>query len=656
MDEPPVGDTTADWRATSQFGPYLLKRLLGRGGFGEVYEAYDTNKNRTIALKLLPASISANALFRERLFREASTAGRLSEPHVVPIHDYGEIDGQLFIDMRLIRGTDLRTVLDEDGPLDPPRAVSIVRQIGSALDAAHAEQIVHRDVKPANILLAEEDFACLVDFGLANAATDAKLTTAGTTVGTFAYMAPERFADEEIDHRTDIYALACVLYECLTGAPPYQAGDRVGLIAAHLATPVPRPSQHRGIPAGFDEVIARGMAKNRDDRYPRAGELSAAARQALASAPQRHADTSPTPTAAEAADPTVTAATTTAPPRAGRRRRIALLAAATVLIVAAATAMIHWLNNRHDNSPPATVSRPGTTSIARIAANIPVGKRPEAVAADPASRTVYTANYGDGTVSMIDTVSRAVTATIKVGNGPVGVAVDAATHTACTANNRDDTVSMIDTTSHAVTATVKVGTDPWGVAIDPTTRAAYVANMWDYSVSVINLDSHRVVATIPVGKNPYGVAVDPTSHTAYTANSSDGTVSVIDTTKLTVTATIPVGNDPRGVAVDPAAHTAYITNEAQGAVSVVNLDKQRVVATIHIGNSPYGVAVDPAVHTAYSANHDSELAVIDTSSLTVSGAIRIGKDTFSVAVDPTTHIVYTGNNDNTLSVIEPGQS
>ncbi|MCV6994113.1 serine/threonine protein kinase, partial [Mycobacterium timonense] len=179
MDEPPVGDTTADWRAASQFGPYLLKRLLGRGGFGEVYEAYDTNKNRTIALKLLPASMSANALFRQRLFREASTAGRLSEPHVVPIHDYGEIDGQLFIDMRLIRGTDLRTVLDEGGPLDPARAVSIVGQIGSALDAAHDEQIVHRDVKPANILLAEEDFACLVDFGLANAATDAKLTTAG---------------------------------------------------------------------------------------------------------------------------------------------------------------------------------------------------------------------------------------------------------------------------------------------------------------------------------------------------------------------------------------------------------------------------------------------------------------------------------------------
>lgn len=290
MDEPPAEKTTAEWRTASQFGPYLLKRLLGRGGFGEVYEAFDTNKNRTVALKLLPPTYSANPNFRKRLFREASPAGRLNEPHVVPIHDYGEIDGQLFIDMRLIPGTDLRAVLDQSGPLDPARAVWIVGQIASALDAAHDEQIVHRDVKPANILLTPEDFACLVDFGLASAATDAKLTTAGTTIGTFAYMAPERFADEEIDHRADVYALACVLHECLTGASPYPVSDRAALIAAHLTTPVPRPSETPGIPAGFDEVIARGMAKNRDDRYLRAGDFAADARRALGSAPRQPGD------------------------------------------------------------------------------------------------------------------------------------------------------------------------------------------------------------------------------------------------------------------------------------------------------------------------------------------------------------------------------
>jgi serine/threonine-protein kinase len=648
-EEPPVGGTTAEWPTALKFGHYLLTQLLGRGAFGEVYAAVDTRKSRTVALKLLPPVFSVNPVFRARLFREASTAGRLNEPHIVPIHDYGEINGQIYVDMRLIPGADLQGVLADSGPMDPARAVSIVSQIASALDAAHAEQIVHRDVKPANILLTSEDFACLVDFGLASAANDAKLTSAGNTIGTFAYMAPERIAGEEVDHRADIYALACVLYECLTGACPYPTSDMVALLAAHLTSPIPGPSQQNpGVPAAFDEVIAHGMTKARDDRYSSAGELAADARRALA---RHHDDTVSAGKAAVAVDPAVTAATTTA--RTTRSRRIALLVMATVLILIATTAMIHWFNNGPANSPPAG-AKSGATSIARIAATIPVGKRPEAVAVDPATHTASTANYEDGTVSMIDTTSRAITATIRVGNGPVGVAVDHASHTACTANNRDDTVSVIDTADGAVIATVAVGTNPWGVAIDPGTHAAYVANMWDYSVSVINLDTTTVTATIPVGKNPYGVAVDPTTHTAYAANSSDGTLSVIDTHNLSVTATIPVGHDPRGVAVDPTTHTAYVTNEAEGTVSVINLESRRVIATIYIGNSPYGVTVDPNSHTVYTANHDSAVSVINTKTLAVSGAIRIGKDTFALDVDPATHTVYTANSDNTVSVIEPG--
>lgn len=653
MDEPPLGATTQEWRRTpSEFGAYQLKRLLGRGGFGEVYEAFDTDKNRTVALKLLPPSYSADPSFRKRLFREASTAGRLNEPHIVPIHNYGEIEGLLFIDMRLIPGPDLRSVLSEHGPLAPTRAVSIVGQIASALDAAHAERIIHRDVKPANILLTPDDFACLVDFGLANAATDAKLTSAGTTIGTFAYMAPERFTDEGADHRADIYALACVLYECLTGASPYQSSDRAALIAAHLTTPVPRPSQNHGVPAGFDEVIARGMAKRPDDRYSKAGELAADARRVLASE-ARDDDESLTGAMAAGIQATATA-TPIAPTR--RPRRIALFVTATVVVLAAATVAFGWLSHHTSNSP-ATVppkNPAAPASIARIAATIPVGKRPEAVAVDARGHTAYTANYEDGTVSVIDTVKRANIATLQVGNGPVSMAVDPASHTACTANNRDDTVSLIDTTTGAVTAAVKVGTNPWGVGIDPGARAAYVANMWDYSVSVINLDNHTVTATIPVGKNPYGVAIDPGAHTAYIANSSDGTLTAIDTRSHNVTATIPVGNDPRGVAVDPATHTLYVTNEAEGTASVINPETQRVIDTIHIGNSPYGVAVDPNIHTFYTANHDNAVSAIDTKTFTVS-AIRIGKSTFAIDVDPTTHTVYTANQDNTVSVIEPGQ-
>ena len=208
-------------RSGSQFGPYRLIRLLGSGGFGEVYEAEDTAMHRAVALKLLSSTFSQNPVFRERLFREAHTAGRLREPHVLPIHSCGEIDGQVYIDMRLVRGQDLETVLKREGPLDPVRAVALIRQTAAALDAAHAEQVIHRDVKPANILLSGDDFASLVDFGLANAAGDARLTKPGKAVGTFDYVAPERLSNGLVDHRCDVYALACVLYELLTGATPY---------------------------------------------------------------------------------------------------------------------------------------------------------------------------------------------------------------------------------------------------------------------------------------------------------------------------------------------------------------------------------------------------------------------------------------------------
>ena len=279
-------------RVGTDFGRYRLRRLIGRGGMGEVYEAEDTEKDRVVALKLLPEGVSHDPVFRKRLQREAHSAGRLQEPHVVPIHDYGEIDGVLFVDMRMINGADLRKILKSHGPMTPARAVAIVRQIASALDAAHESGIMHRDVKPENILITGDDFAYLVDFGIANAASDEKLTELGTAVGTYAYMAPERFTSDEVTYQADVYALTCVLHECLTGSQPYP-GDSVSVvITAHLMQPVPAPSQTRpGIPPAFDRVIARGMAKKPADRFASAGELATAATAALSVRDQDHAAT-----------------------------------------------------------------------------------------------------------------------------------------------------------------------------------------------------------------------------------------------------------------------------------------------------------------------------------------------------------------------------
>jgi serine/threonine protein kinase len=262
------------------FGRYRLIELLGRGGMGEVWRAYDPTMDRMVALKVLPENFAGDEVFKERFRREARAASGLDEPHVVPFYDFGEVDGQLYVTMRLIKGRDLQTVLT-DGPLAPERAVRIIEQVAKALHAAHRIGLIHRDVKPSNILIAEDDFAYLIDFGIAHAAGETGLTSTGAAVGTWAYMSPERLNTGHADARADIYALTCVLHEALTGQRPYPGDSLEQQIVGHLTTPPPRPSMlQSGVPQPLDAVIAKGMAKNPDQRYATTVELARAARGA----------------------------------------------------------------------------------------------------------------------------------------------------------------------------------------------------------------------------------------------------------------------------------------------------------------------------------------------------------------------------------------
>ncbi|PJE24191.1 MAG: serine/threonine protein kinase [Mycobacterium sp.] len=273
-----------DQRVGTTFGKYTITGVVGKGGMGEVYEAYDNQIGRTVALKIINTQFANDRKYRTRFERESHAAATLQEPHVIPIHGFGEIDGSLFIDMRLVRGKDLEGLL-ANGPLEPARAVAIVAQIAAALDAAHAEGLVHRDVKPQNILVTPADFAYLVDFGIAETMGEhTRLTAANMRVGSWAYMAPERFSDRDITPAADVYSLACVLYEALTGQLPFPAESQGGFVAAHLSAPPPRPSlTNPRVPATLDEVIARGMAKEPDDRYGSAGAFGRAAERALRS-------------------------------------------------------------------------------------------------------------------------------------------------------------------------------------------------------------------------------------------------------------------------------------------------------------------------------------------------------------------------------------
>ncbi|MEU6560492.1 serine/threonine-protein kinase [Nocardia nova] len=269
--------------AGTRFGPYEVRSLLGRGGMGEVYEAFDTGRDRVVALKVLPEQLAMDPTYADRFRRESQAVSGLAEPHILPVHDSGEIGGVLFVDMRLVRGESLRTLLRRQGKLAPDRAVAIIEQVAAALDAAHTAGLTHRDVKPANVLVTPSDFAYLTDFGIARSDGESAVTTAGHAAGTYTYMAPERFDSGPITARADIYSLACVLYECLTGSTPFSAQSVSVLIRSHLSEPPPRPSAERGdVPAAMDAVIARAMAKAPADRYQTAGQFTAAARAALA--------------------------------------------------------------------------------------------------------------------------------------------------------------------------------------------------------------------------------------------------------------------------------------------------------------------------------------------------------------------------------------
>jgi serine/threonine protein kinase len=376
------------------FGRYQLIELLGRGGMGEVWRAHDTEIGRAVAIKMLLPHYAQDPDFEKRFRHEARAAGRLDDPHVVPIYDVGEIDGRLYVTMRLINGVDLQTLLDS-GPLEPHRAVHIIEQIASALHTAHQAGLVHRDVKPSNILLADNDFAYLIDFGIARGAGDTALTSASTTVGTWAYMAPERFNTGETNPSSDIYALACVLYQCLTGQPPYPVDTLEQVAVGHMTAPPPRPSEERDtIPTAMDQVIATGLAKQPTDRYPTAVEMAAAARHAITASTDPLGATQPTQPTPLSANPVPAAwpdaaqtqtwhggASPTAPtqfsgpppplppapPVEKRRRRGVLIGALVAVAVLVAGGIIAATNLSRDHTPAAatptntpTASRTGS--------------------------------------------------------------------------------------------------------------------------------------------------------------------------------------------------------------------------------------------------------------------------------------------------------
>jgi hypothetical protein len=356
---------------------------------GVVYRAHDLRLKRTVALKFIAPELALDERFRERFLRETELAAAFEHPNAVPIHDAGEVDGRLYLAMRFVDGTDLAALLRAEAPLDPARALAICAQVARSLDAAHASGLVHRDVKPSNVLVDVGEHVYLADFGLTRRIVDdGSPPVDGRSLGTPAYVAPEQLEGGPVDRHADIYSLGCLLYECLTGEPPFPRDSQLAVAWAHLEQEPPSASAHNGaLPAPVDEVIRLALAKDPADRQPTCAALTAAAEAALGlRAPRRS------------------------------RRRTALIAAGTALVAALAvaiTAVVARSDGRAADPPafgrPDTVVRidPETNAIAEV---VEVGTDPEAVAVH--GHRVWAYNYSDDTIAGFDERTKRVETTV----------------------------------------------------------------------------------------------------------------------------------------------------------------------------------------------------------------------------------------------------
>ena len=428
----------------STFAGYRIEGVIGRGGMGVVYRATDVALDRTVALKLVAPELAGDAGFRDRFLRESRLAAAIEHPHILPVHAAGEADGALYLVMRFVDGEDLRSRLAREGRLAPPAAVALAGQIAGALDAAHANGLVHRDVKPGNVLIGSGGEGYLCDFGLTKPmAADRSVTESGQFLGTLDYVAPEQIEGGEIDGRADQYALGCVLYECLAGRPPFDGSSGMAVMWAHMHEAAPSLHEHRlELPAALDGVIRRALAKSPDSRYGSCAEFVDSAQSVVGSAGGSSV------------------------PR--RRFRASFLLLAAALVVAAAV-VAALLAGRGEEVGPSSAPAPAAPAVEvvrnsvvaidpetnEVVSGIPVGNLPSSIAVGEGA--VWVLNGDDRTVSRIDPETTAERR-FSVGATPTGLAVGEGA--LWVANGFEGTVSRVDPASTLVEGEIALPEPP----------------------------------------------------------------------------------------------------------------------------------------------------------------------------------------------------
>jgi hypothetical protein len=600
-------------------GAYEIRERIGRGGMGDVYLAHDTRLGRPVALKVLPERFAEDERFRERLVRESRLAASLDHPNVVPVYDAGEIDGRLFIAMRYVDGRDLQALLRDSAPLAPARAVLIAGQLAEALDAAHQRGLVHRDVKPSNVLLdqqADRDHAYLADFGLTRS-SQAEGPADGQFMGTVDYVAPEQIRGDEIDGRADQYSLGCLLFECLTGSLPFRHSSEVAAIFAHLEEAPPVASErHEALPSAVDPVLARAMAKDPAERFESCRELVAAAHDALGLAP--------------------------APPRRSRWLVPALALAAVALAAAVLAVTLR-------DQPPASAAGPhGTLTQIDPRTNRVVGRTdvpgdPQAVATTPGG--IWMGDFRQGVLWRYDPATKGLQRVTSNGEPRdiaalgdlVYVAVDGsisgglvARYDAATGERKDSLdllacavasgdgvvwaagcpfVQRLSTDSqrlHKLHEVFLPFNDP-GTASN--SRVAFrelavgAGSLWvlgdalDPRLWRLDARSGKVQATIALPFPPRSAVV--AGGAVWITDALHDTVVPVETRSNRVLPAIAVGRGAAGIAASDGA--VWVAGAADGTVARVDLRSRRVTATIRVGGAPS--EIDAGVGRLWVTSH-----------------------------------------------------
>jgi streptogramin lyase len=610
----------------STLAGYRLDALIARGGMGVVYRATHLGLERPVALKVIARELADREGFRERFLRESRLAASLDHPAVVPVYDSREVDGELIVAMRLVAGGDLRKLIEREGPLAPAQAIALLGQVAEALDAAHAAGIVHRDVKPHNVLV-EGDRAFLSDFGLAKALGDSGVQSGASVVGTAEYMSPEQWRGRDVGPAADVYSLGCVLFEALTGIVPYARQD---------ADTEPE------MPEGLDAVIERAVSVDPAERYPSAGALIAAAREREGAGMAATQVLSESGTSLEpgAVSPRERPTLPIGGSEEERKRRVdsrlprgraltfgvvglALIAAMVVLVLV----LVDGGGGVHASKP------------------IPIGGAPLRIAAD--DEAIWVTSQTDGTLTRLDPESgEAMGRPFQLGAGISGVAVGAGS--VWISDPPHGEILEVDPQSGEVLKRIAVGGSPGAIAFGG--GDVWVADEDGAGVSAVAARSGRVLRRgLPPHAEPLRLAVGQGG--LWVSSASTGNVRRIDLGTFRIDSSIPVGRGPAGVTV--AHGLVWVANSRSDTVTKVDPSIHAVVGDpIEVGGRPGGIDAGTSTVWVASAAEDA-VTRIDLESGERSGApIQVGSEPGAVAVGETA-VWVADNGEGAITRIEP---